>query len=81
MEACEEACEESWRTIGSIGDDGAAVRTCHAGIQYASAPVIVAGQRLGMVTAGQFLTESRIPPRLPRALPCRQRGSAWTRRR
>ena len=56
-----EACQESWRTIGSIGDDGAAVRTCHAGIQYASAPVIVAGQRLGMVTAGQFLTESPDP--------------------
>ena len=50
------ACQASWRTIGQSGEEGAAVHTCHAGIQYASAPVIVAGQRLGMVTAGQFLT-------------------------
>jgi hypothetical protein len=37
------------------------VHTCHAGIQYASAPIIVAGQRLGMVTAGQFPTQSPDP--------------------
>lgn len=51
------ACQASWRAIGLSGEGGAAVYTCHAGIQYASAPVVVAGQRLGMVTAGQFLTE------------------------
>jgi excisionase family DNA binding protein len=56
-----EACQASWRSISASGEAGAAVHTCHAGIQYASAPVIVAGQRLGMVTAGQFLTQPPDP--------------------
>jgi excisionase family DNA binding protein len=57
-----EACKESWRDIGELDDMGdAAIRTCHAGIQYASAPICVNGQRLGMVTAGQFLTERPDP--------------------
>ena len=55
------ACQASWRAIGRSDEEGAAVHTCHAGIQYASAPITVAGQRLGMVTAGQFLTESPDP--------------------
>ena len=56
-----QACQASWRAIGRSDEEGAAVHTCHAGIQYASAPIIVAGQRLGMVTAGQFLTEPPDP--------------------
>ena len=55
------ACQASWRAIGRSDAEGAAVHTCHAGIQYASAPISVAGQRLGMVTAGQFLTEPPDP--------------------
>ena len=55
------ACQASWRAIGRSDEENAAVHTCHAGIQYASAPIIVAGQRLGMVTAGQFLTEPPDP--------------------
>jgi excisionase family DNA binding protein len=55
------ACQTSWRTIAQSDQEGAAVHTCHAGIQYASAPVIVAGQRLGLVTAGQFLTQPPEP--------------------
>jgi excisionase family DNA binding protein len=51
------ACQASWRAIARSDEEGAAVHTCHAGIQYASAPVIVNGQRMGMVTAGQFLTQ------------------------
>jgi len=51
------ACRESWRSIGELDEPGAAVHICHAGIQYASAPVSVQGQRLGMVTAGQFFTQ------------------------
>ena len=62
-----QACQASWRAIGRSNEEGAAVHTCHAGIQYASAPIIVAGQRLGMVTAGQFLTESPDPDRFRRA--------------
>jgi excisionase family DNA binding protein len=55
------ACQASWRAIGRSDEEGAAVHTCHAGIQYASAPIVVAGQRLGMVTAGQFLTQPPDP--------------------
>ncbi len=39
----------------------AAIHVCHAGIQYASAPVSVNEQRFGLVTAGQFLTEAPDP--------------------
>ena len=56
-----EACQESWRAIAQSDVEVAAVHTCHAGIQYASAPVVVAGERLAMVTAGQFLTEPPDP--------------------
>jgi len=54
-------CEASWRRIAHSAQDGATIHVCHAGIQYASAPVIVSGQRVGMVTAGQFLTEDPDP--------------------
>jgi excisionase family DNA binding protein len=52
------ACQESWRSIALLDEEGAAIHVCHAGIQYASAPVSVNGQRFGLVTAGQFLTEA-----------------------
>ncbi|MCX6028108.1 MAG: PocR ligand-binding domain-containing protein [Chloroflexi bacterium] len=56
------ACQASWRTIARLDETGgAAIHTCHAGIQYASAPVTINGQRVGMVTAGQFLTETGVP--------------------
>ncbi|MER2513531.1 MAG: PocR ligand-binding domain-containing protein [Nitrosomonas ureae] len=51
------ACQASWRSIAELDEPGAVIHICHAGIQYASAPVDVQGQRLGMVTAGQFFTE------------------------
>jgi excisionase family DNA binding protein len=53
------ACQASWRAIARLDEaGGATIHTCHAGIQYASAPVTINGQRVGMVTAGQFLTEA-----------------------
>lgn len=55
------ACQASWRAIARSDEEGAAIHTCHAGIQYASAPIVVNGQRLGMVTAGQFLTQPPDP--------------------
>jgi len=55
------ACQASWRAIAQSDQEGANVHICHAGIQYASAPVNVNGQRLGMVTAGQFLTQPPDP--------------------
>jgi excisionase family DNA binding protein len=57
-----EACKESWRAFAGLDEIGAAtIHTCHAGIRYASAPICVNGQRLGLVTAGQFLTEPPDP--------------------
>jgi excisionase family DNA binding protein len=50
------ACQQSWRSIALLDEEGAAIHVCHAGIQYASAPVSVGGRRFGLVTAGQFLT-------------------------
>ncbi len=52
------ACQLSWRSIALLDEEGAAIHVCHAGIQYASAPVSVGGQRFGLVTAGQFLTQA-----------------------
>ena len=55
------ACQASWRSIALLDEEGAAIHVCHAGIQYASAPVSVGQQRLGLVTAGQFFTEPPDP--------------------
>lgn len=55
------ACQSSWRSIALLDEEGAAIHVCHAGIQYASAPVSVGGRRFGLVTAGQFLTEAPDP--------------------
>lgn len=55
------ACQASWRAIAGSDQEGASIHTCHAGIQYASAPITVGNQRLGMVTAGQFLTSPPDP--------------------
>jgi excisionase family DNA binding protein len=56
-----QSCQQSWRTVARLDEEGANVHTCHANIRYASAPVVVNGQRVGMVTAGQFLTEAPDP--------------------
>ena len=55
------ACQASWRSIALLDEEDAAIHVCHAGIQYASAPVSVNEQRFGLVTAGQFLTEAPDP--------------------
>ncbi len=55
------ACQESWRSIALLDQEDAAIHVCHAGIQYASAPVSVNHLRFGLVTAGQFFTESPDP--------------------
>jgi excisionase family DNA binding protein len=52
------SCQQSWRAVARLDEEGANVHTCHANIRYASAQVVVNGQRVGMVTAGQFLTEA-----------------------
>lgn len=55
------ACQQSWRSIALLDTDDAAIHVCHAGIQYASAPVSVGRLRFGLVTAGQFFTEPPDP--------------------
>jgi ligand-binding sensor protein len=55
------SCQGSWRAVARSTEEGVNIHTCHAGIRYASAPVKVAGQHVGMVTAGQFLTEAPAP--------------------
>ena len=55
------SCQQSWRAVARLDEEGANVHTCHADIRYASAPVVVNGQRVGMDTAGQFLTEAPDP--------------------
>lgn len=55
------ACQESWRSIALLDEEAAAIHICHAGIQYASAPVGVGGRRFGMVTAGQFYVDAPDP--------------------
>jgi len=59
-----DACRETWRAVALGAEDGGHTYSCHAGIQYASAPIIVNGQCMGMVTAGQFLTEDPDPETL-----------------
>jgi excisionase family DNA binding protein len=44
------ACQESWRSIALLDTEGAAIHVCHAGIQYASAPVSVNRLRFGLFT-------------------------------
>jgi excisionase family DNA binding protein len=55
------ACVASWRQIAQSEQEGAIIHTCHAGIHYATAPIVVGGQRVGMVTAGQFLSAAVDP--------------------
>jgi excisionase family DNA binding protein len=51
------ACQVSWRAMTQARRPEASVHTCHAGVQYAGAPIFVAGQPIAVVTAGQFLTD------------------------
>ena len=55
------ACQESWRSIALLDEEEAAIHVCHAGIQYATAPVGVGGHKFGMVTAGQFFIDPPDP--------------------
>jgi excisionase family DNA binding protein len=55
------SCQASWRTVARSTEAVSHIHTCHAGIRYASAPVVVGGQRVGLVIAGQFLTQAPDP--------------------
>lgn len=48
------ACRQSWRQLAS--QTGAAVEftACHAGLQYAAAPISISGETLAFLVGGQF---------------------------
>lgn len=49
-------CQASWAALSTVTEAEPRVHVCHAGISYAAAPVLVQGQRLGLVVTGQFLS-------------------------
>lgn len=53
------ACEASWRKLAGQSEDQPRFVTCHAGLQYARAPINLNGEASAMIIAGQFYT---IPP-------------------
>lgn len=46
------ACRQSWQRFAAAGDNEALV--CHAGLQYARAPISDNGERIGWFLAGPF---------------------------
>ena len=53
------ACAESWRKLAEKPELRQGFATCHAGLQYTSAPIEVNGAVIAMLIAGQFYT--RLP--------------------
>lgn len=50
-------CSASWAGLADVREEHPEVHLCHAGIGYAVAPVLLHGQRIGLVVGGQFWTE------------------------
>ena len=48
------ACVASWRKLARSQTDEPELTTCHAGLQYARAPIEQNGRRVGIQFAGQF---------------------------
>ena len=48
------ACQGTWRMIASLGGEVVKSATCHAGLQYTSAPIMENEQPAGYFIAGQF---------------------------
>ena len=48
------ACFKSWRTLASQDGTAPEFTACHAGLQYARAPITVSGQALAFLVGGQF---------------------------
>lgn len=49
-----EACQASWRDIASKCQIKTQISTCHAGLNYAAAPIFDQGVQIGAFIAGQF---------------------------
>jgi excisionase family DNA binding protein len=50
----QEACRATWRAIAEQANSGAKTFTCHAGVQYAAAPIMDDGKPVGFFLTGQF---------------------------
>jgi excisionase family DNA binding protein len=57
----EQACRDSWRTMAQQSAAGSKFFTCHAGLQYISAPITDDGKVIGFFLAGQFLWQRPDP--------------------
>jgi len=48
------ACRASWKAAAEHADSGGKYITCHAGLQYITAPVMDKGEQAGLFLSGQF---------------------------
>lgn len=58
-ESGRQACQASWRRLAERADPG--LHTCHAGLQYASAPIDVDGEPVALLIAGQVYATAPDP--------------------
>jgi excisionase family DNA binding protein len=56
-----QACVESWRQLACSEDRSAGLSLCHAGLEYAHAPIVVEGNRIASLVVGQFYTRDPDP--------------------
>ncbi len=56
-----QACAVSWRRLANRIDPEPRVATCHAGLQYAGAPIELKGTPAATIVAGQFYTQTPDP--------------------
>jgi len=55
------ACQASWQTFAQQSQDGSRYFTCHAGLQYAAAPVFDQDNQVGLFLAGEFYWQAPEP--------------------
>jgi excisionase family DNA binding protein len=53
-EAGRKECMASWRKLAGQKDTAPEFMTCHAGLEYARAPIVVNGNLIALLIAGQF---------------------------
>lgn len=51
-------CQASWSALATAPEKVHQLRFCHAGLNYTIAHLLVEGQKLGLVIAGQFLSST-----------------------
>lgn len=56
-----QGCIASWRALSNQHDQSPRFATCHAGLQYARAPIDLKGHMVAMLIAGQFYADPPEP--------------------